>query len=372
MVLMALDHVRWFFSGADFLPTDLARTDAALFLTRWMTHLCAPAFVFLSGTSAFLSGQQGLGRHQLAARLFMRGLWLILLEVTVAHLAWTFNLDYSHVGLGVLWALGWGMVVLSVLIHLPMRAIAFIGIAMILFHNLLDGIQLEDFQALDGKLGWQGWLLSILHIPHGPVGYPLVPWVGVMAAGYAFGPVMLMEREKRKRVMLHWGLILIATFVALRSVNGYGDPKPWHWQETAVFTLLSFLNTTKYPPSLLYLLMTLGPMLVLLSAFEREHTRTGRTGTMSVYLIIFGRVPLFFYLLHLYAIHALVIIFVFAMHRDVSQFLTSSWFFPPWWGFSLPIVYLIWMGVVLMLYPACQWFAKVKSRHRGSWWTPYL
>ena len=369
MVLMALDHVRWFFSDAGFSPTDLTHTTSALFLTRWITHLCAPAFVFLSGTSAFLSARQGLSRPQLTIRLFTRGLWLVLLEVTAVHLAWTFNLDYSRMGLGVFWALGWSMVALSVFIHLPLRTIAFIGIVMMLSHNLLDGIRLEDFEALDGTLTWQGWLLSVLHIPHGPVGYPLFPWIGVMATGYAFGPVMLMEREKRKWIMLRWGLLLIAAFVVLRAYNGYGDPRPWLWQESHIFTLLSFLDTTKYPPSLLYLLMTLGLMLLLLSAFERQQVRMGVT---SVYLITFGRVPLFFYLLHLFAIHALVIIFAFAMHQDVSQFLTSFSSFPSWWGFSLPIVYLIWMGVIFLLYPMCEWFAKLKSRHKGSWWTPYI
>jgi uncharacterized membrane protein len=273
------------------------------------------------------------------------------------------------VGLGVLWALGWSMVALSVLIHLPVRTIAFIGVVMMLSHNLFDGIQLEDFEARDGTLKWQGWLLSVLHIPHSPVGYPLVPWIGVMAAGYAFGPGMLMEREKRKWIILRWGLLLIAAFVVLRTYNGYGDPRPWLWRESRIFTLLSFLDTIKYPPSLLYLLMTLGLMLLLLSAFEREQTRMGIT---SVYLVIFGRVPLFFYLLHLFAIHALVIIFAFAMHQDVSQFLTSFSSFPSWWGFSLPIVYLIWMGVIVLLYPVCAGFAKLKSRHKGSWWTPYI
>jgi uncharacterized membrane protein len=289
--------------------------------------------------------------------------------VTTVHLAWTFNLDYNRMGLGVLWALGWSMVALSVLIHLPIRTIAFIGIVMMLSHNLLDGIRLEDFEAPDGTLKWQGWLLSVLHIPHGPVGYPLLPWFGVMATGYAFGPVMLMEREKRKWIMLRWGLLLIAAFVVLRVYNGYGDPRPWLWQESHIFTLLSFLDTTKYPPSLLYLLMTLGLMLLLLSAFERQQARMGVT---SVYLITFGRVPLFFYLLHLFAIHALVIIFAFAMHQDISQFLTSFSSFPSWWGFSLPIIYLIWMGVIFLLYPVCEWFAKLKSRHKGSWWTPYI
>ena len=369
MVLMALDHVRGFFSDADFFPTDLAHTDAALFFTRWITHLCAPAFVFLAGTSAFLSSTQGLDRPQLARRLFIRGLWLVLLEPTVVHLAWTFNLDLSQMRLGVIWALGWSMVALSALIYLPMRVIAFIGIGMILVHNFFDEIRLEDFRTAEGDLNWQGWLISVLHIPHSPVAYPLVPWIGVMAAGYAFAPFMLMMPEERKRITLRWGLILIVTFIVLRAINRYGDPEPWFRQETMLFTLLSFLNTTKYPPSLLYLLMTLGPMLILLSAFERWPDRQSGLGRL---LIVFGRVPLFFYLLHLYAIHGLALVFVFLMAGEAGSFPAASGAFPPWWGFSLPMVYLIWIGILLLLYPLCRWFAAVKFRHKGAWWTPYI
>lgn len=369
MVLMALDHVRGFFSDADFSPTDLARTDPPLFFTRWVTHLCAPAFVFLAGTSAFLSSTQGLNRPQLARRLFARGLWLVLLEPTAVHLAWTFSLDFSLTWLGVIWALGWSMVALSALIYLPMPVIAFIGIGMILVHNLFDDIRLEDFQNAEGALSWQGWLISALHIPHSPVGYPLIPWIGVMAAGYAFGPFMLIKPEERKRITLRSGLILIATFIVLRAVNGYGDPTPWFSQKTGLFTVLSFLNTTKYPPSLSYLMMTLGPMLVLLSAFERWPDKQGALGRL---LIVFGRVPLFFYLLHLYAIHGLALVCVFLMAGEAGSFQASSSAFPSWWGFSLPVVYLVWIGVVLLLYPVCRWFAAVKFRHKRAWWTPYI
>src|SRR5687768_15221982 len=292
IVLMALDHVRGFFTEADFSATDLSRTDWALFLTRWITHLCAPTFVFLAGTSAFLSAARGMDRHQLARRLFTRGLWLVILEVTVVRFSWYFNLDYSQMSLQVIWALGWSMVVLSALIYLPLWAIAALGILMISAHNLLDGIRLDDFRAADGTLGWQGWMLSVLHIPHYPVIYPLIPWIGVMAAGYAFGPVMLSESGTRRKATLAYGIVLITAFVILRAYNVYGDSAPWSGQETGLFTLLSFLNTTKYPPSLLYLLMTLGPMFVLLSAFERAH------GAILRFLMIFGRVPLFFYLIH--------------------------------------------------------------------------
>ncbi|HKX52342.1 MAG TPA: heparan-alpha-glucosaminide N-acetyltransferase domain-containing protein [Nitrosospira sp.] len=369
MVLMALDHVRGFFTDADFSPTDLSRTNSALFFTRWVTHLCAPAFVFLAGASAFLSTTRGLNRSQLAARLFIRGLWLVLLEITVVRFAFFFNLDYSEMRLQVIWALGWSMVVLSALVYLPLWAIAGFGLIMIFSHNLLDGLRLEDFQAANGSLEWQGWLLAVLHVPHLTVVYPLIPWIGVMAAGYAFGSIMQMPVEVRRRLTLKGGVVLIVTFVILRALNDYGDPEPWNEQETALFTLLSFVNTTKYPPSLLFLLMTLGPMFVLLSAFEQAPSTQRAIGR---FFITFGRVPLFFYLLHLYVIHGLVTGFAYVMVNDVSSFLTYHKFFPPWWGFSLPVVYLIWAGVVILLYPVSYWFAGVKARHKGSWWTSYV
>ena len=372
MVLMALDHVRGFFTDADFSSTDLARTTPAIFLTRWITHLCAPTFVFLAGTGAFLSASRGMKHSRLAKRLFLRGLWLVFLELTVVRFAWFFNLDYSLMDLQVIWALGWSMIALAALVYLPLWAIAGFGIGMILGHNLLDGIQLEDFQIAGGSLTWQGWLLSVLHIPHFPVVYPLIPWIGVMAAGYAFGPIMLTSSSTRRKSTLALSATLFTVFVILRALNIYGDPDPWVVQETSVFTLLSFLNTTKYPPSLLYLLMTLGLMLLLISAFEWWHEAHGPHGDAGRFLITFGRVPLFFYLIHLYFIHALALLIAFAMGADISSFMTSSWEFPPWWGFSLPVVYLIWVAITLFLYPICRRFAAFKSRHRGSWWTPYI
>jgi uncharacterized membrane protein len=372
MVLMALDHVRGFFTDADFSSTDLARTTPAIFLTRWITHLCAPVFVFLAGTSAYLSASRGMRRSQLAKRLLLRGLWLVFLELTVVRFAWFFNLDYSLMDLQVIWALGWSMIALAALVYLPLWAIAGFGIGMILTHNLLDGIQLEDFQAASGSLTWKGWLLSALHIPHFPVVYPLIPWIGVMAAGYAFGPLMLLPSKARIKAVLECGVILVAGFLILRALNIYGDPDSWVVQETSVFTLLSFLNTTKYPPSLLYLLMTLGLMLLLISAFEWWHEAHGPHGGAGRFLITFGRVPLFFYLIHLYFIHGLALLIAFAMGADISSFMTSSWEFPPWWGFSLPVVYLVWVIVTAVLYPICRRFAALKSRHRGSWWTPYI
>lgn len=369
IVLMALDHVRGFFTDADFSATDLSRTDSALFLTRWITHLCAPTFVFLAGTSAFLSAAGGMNRGQLASRLFTRGLWLVILEVTVVRFSWYFNLDYSLMSLQVIWALGWSMVVLSALIYLPLWAIASVGIVTILGHNLLDGLDdtwIEEFKTAEGGLEWQGWLLSVLHIQRYPVIYPLIPWVGVMAAGYAFGPVMQWSPTVRRKAALGCGILLIAAFVILRTYNSYGDPAPWSSQETTLFTLFSFVNTTKYPPSLLYLLMTLGLMFILLSAFEQAQ---GAQRAIGRFFITFGRVPLFFYLLHLYVIHGLALIVAYGMSGYIYS---SSSQFPSWWGFGLPVVYLIWIAVVMLLYPISRWFAAVKSRNKGRPWTPYI
>ena len=263
-------------------------------------------------------------------------------------------------------------IVLAALVYLPLWAIGSLGVGMILTHNLLDGMRLEDFQAADGTLTWQGWLLSVLHIPHFPVVYPLIPWIGVMAAGYAFGPIMLLSSRTRIKAVLKWGTILVACFLILRALNIYGDPDPWVVQETPLFTLLSFLNTTKYPPSLLYLLMTLGPMFLLISAFEWWHETPGAHGAGGRFLITFGRVPLFFYMLHLYAIHAVAAAFGYLISREIEPFMTYGSDSPSWWGFTLPVVYLIWTAVTLFLYPVCRRFAAFKSRHRGSWWTPYV
>lgn len=366
MVLMALDHVRWFFSDAAFSPTDLAKTSAALFLTRWITHLCAPAFIFLAGASAYLSTTRGTSRHELSRFLMTRGLWLVLLEMTVVHVAWSFRLDFDGLFLGVLWAIGWSMVAMAGLIYLPRPVLAAAGLGMMAAHNLADGLSLDAFKDGDGALTGTGWLLSFLHVPHPPFSYPLVPWVGVMMVGYAFGPVLLMRRTAQCRLQLGLGMAMLMAFLVLRAGNGYGDPTPWSTQPDPLFTVLAFLNTKKYPPSLLYLLMTLGPTLIALALAPR------RPGPLSRGLITFGRVPLFFYLAHLYLIHGLVLLVAYARSEDVAAYLASFSDFPESWGFSLSAVYGIWLGVVFLLYPLCRGLARLKARFHGDWWTGYI
>ncbi|MGH7527313.1 MAG: DUF1624 domain-containing protein, partial [Gemmatimonadales bacterium] len=355
MVIMAMDHARDYFTDVRFDPTDLSQTSAALFLTRWITHFCAPAFVFLAGTSAFLSQSRGKSREELARFLVTRGLWLVVLEFTVVRLAWTFDPFYSQLlFVQVIWALGVSMIALAGLIHLPLPVVAAVGVAMIAGHNLLDPVRPET-------LGGWGALWTVLHI-QAPitlggrvlfVGYPLIPWIGVMAAGYAFGALIVRPAEQRRRNLLLLGGGATVAFIALRALNAYGDPSHWSPQASPLFTLLSFLNTTKYPPSLLFLLMTLGPAIVSLVLFERL------SGPVARFFIVYGRVPLFYYILHLFLIHGLAVLVAELTGFGARSLMTMWLSLPATWGFGLPVVYLVWAVVVLALYPLCRWFAGV-------------
>ena len=364
MILMALDHTRDFFTNAHFDPTDLSQTTAALFLTRWVTHFCAPVFTFLAGTGAYLAAARGKTRPQLSRFLLTRGLWLIVLESTVVWFGITFRFDGHFIPASVLWALGWGMIVLAGLVHLPLPVIAAFAGATIAGHNLFDAVRPD-------QLGPLGPLWAVLHtrgpLPLTPsvtmfVHYPLVPWIGVMAAGYVFGAVFLLDRPRRRTTMLGLGASLILLFVALRATNFYGDPHPWAPRQDALFTVLSFLNCQKYPPSLLYLLMTLGPALLVLPVFEHSLGRLGRP------LLMFGRVPLFFYLLQWYAAHLLAVVVNAALGRPASWLLGGApWDAPEGSGYSLGVVYLMWIVVLVLLYPPCRWFAALKRRRRDAW-----
>ncbi len=373
MVLMALDHARDYLSAAVLLfePTDLARTTPAIFLTRWITHFCAPVFFLLAGTGAYLSRGRGRTTNEVAWFLGTRGLWLVVLELTLVHLGWMFRFDPQNLAGQVIWALGWSMVIMAGLVYLPLPAIALFGLLLVAGHNLFDGLGAGAFGSL-------GWLWQILHeggpIPLGSWGllfiaYPLVPWVGVMAAGYALGPVFQRDRVARRRTLLQLGLLLTVAFVLLRASNLYGDPRPWTSQKDWIFTLFSFLDCAKYPPSLLYLLMTLGPALLFLAFFD------GAQGRWTRPFIIFGRVPLFFYLLHLPLIHGLALLLSLMRHGHAAGLLQTPPFwgpeaaalYPPGYGYTLPIVYACWIGVVLLLLPLCQWFAALKQRRRDAW-----
>lgn len=370
MVLMALDHVRDYFTNIRFDPTDLTQTTLEVFLTRWVTHFCAPVFVALTGTAAFLAGQRR-GPAELSRFLWTRGLWLVVLEFTVVRFGWMFNLDYSLLFVQVIWAIGWSLVALAGLVRLPLRAIALVGAVLVLGHNLLDGVSPAAFGAF-------GWLWHLLHVP-GPaqfpggltvfVAYPLIPWIGVMALGYAAGPVMQWEGERRRKALVLGGLAMTVAFLALRAANGYGDPVRWGAQYSSDITAVSFLNLTKYPPSLLFLLMTLGPALLVLALFE-----TLPPGLLSP-LVTFGRVPLFYYVLHLYVAHALAVVAAFVtlgragfLFSNMEGFLSP----PAEWGFRLRWVYVWWLVVVALCYPVCRWFARVKQERRDLAWLSYL
>lgn len=368
MVIMALDHVRDYFSGDTLSPENLSKTTPALFFTRWITHFCAPVFVCLAGTSAYLYGARGRTKWELSHFLWTRGLWLIVLEWTLVNWAWNFNLSYSRIAFQVIWALGISMIGLAVLVHLPIGWITGIGVAMIVGHNLLDSI---TFPQSD----WRFVPWTMLHDVPKRIAltesttvflrYPIMPWVGVMAAGYGLGQLFQQPADVRQRWLIRLGLGMVAGFVLLRLPNLYGEAAYWSVQSSAVFTLMSFLNCTKYPPSLLYLLMTLGPALLLLAMLER------RPRWVPGWLVIFGRVPLFYYLLHLYLVHlaAGVAALQFGRAGDARWILDSHFNMnrPDGYGYPLWAVYLAWVIIVAMLYLPCRWYAGVKQRNRSPW-----
>ena len=382
MVVMLLDHTRDFFHYGALLydPTDLTKTNAAVFLTRWITHFCAPVFVFLAGTSISLQAARGKSKAELAKFLMTRGAWLIFLEFTVVRFGYLFHLDYSFLGtMQVIWVIGIAMVLMAGLIYLPQTVLTLLGFALVGLHNLLDGVKVQGWdQAAEIVPSLLGKLWIILHqngafpildndSPSIYVNYPLLPWLGVMLVGYVFGSVYLLSIEKRRQTLLKIGIGATAAFFTLRVLNMYGDPSHWTVQTDAVFTVLSFLNTTKYGPSLLFLLMTLGPAILALAWFERtEHGRIGQA------LILLGHVPLFFYIMQWLVAHSLAIV----AHLLAGK--SAAWLFGDWSdttsaaaGFDLWMTYAGWGVGMLILYPLCRWFAEVKKR-RHEWWLRYL
>jgi uncharacterized membrane protein len=370
MIIMALDHVReFFYSGLQFAPDNLEHTTAILFFTRWITHICAPVFFFTAGIGAFFWLRGGRSTAELSRFLWSRGLWLVFLELTVLHLAMDFSLIHGIVLLSILWALGWSMVALGFLVHLPVRLLAILSIGMIALHNLADSVSASQF-------GGGAWIWNILHEPGvfqvGSVqvlaAYPLVPWIFVMSAGFCFARVLVMDTAKRRRGMLGIGLGLTAAFLAIRTINIYGDPMRWS-RAIPSMTVLSFLKCMKYPPSLDFLLMTLGPGILLLWWFDRfNFVKTNP-------LMVFGRVPLFYFLGHLFLIHALAVVLALARYGD-ARFLFGAQpslgaKLPSGYGYDLGIVYAIWIAIVVMMYLLCLWFAQVKERRR-DWWLSYL
>jgi len=373
MIIMVLDHVRDFVHAAaqSFAPDDLSRTTAAIFLTRWITHFCAPVFMLTAGVGTFLWAQHNKSPSQLTRFLWTRGVWLLLLELTLVRLAFNFNFDYHFIVLNIIWGLGGCMIGLAVLVRLPWSWLAGVCCGMILLHNLADVISASQF-------GRAAWLWNELHEVGSfeaggstiVIAYPLIPWIAVMGAGYCIGCVYLWEADRRRRFLIGLGLGLTAAFILVRALNLYGDPVAWSAQSSRLFTLLSFLRCTKYPPSLDFLLMTLGPALVALGLLES--VTLARTNPV----LAFGRVPLFFFVVHLYLIHALVVV-LGLLRYGTGRFLFNPLpsmggpAYPPGYGYPLWVCYVAWLGLILALYPLCRWFASMKQRRR-DWWLSYL
>jgi uncharacterized membrane protein len=369
MIIMALDHVRDYFHADAFLfnPLDLQKTNVALFATRWITHLCAPVFVFLAGTSAFLVGSRK-GKRALSSFLFKRGLWLLVLEFTVINFAWFFNINFELMALTVIWALGVSMIVLGVAIHLPFKVILALGVILVFGHNLLDSIHIDSvwWSLLHEQSGFQLGHFFVY------VGYPLLPWIGTMFLGYSFGSLYLpsVNAGQRKKLLLQLGTAATLLFIILRITDVYGEPYKWATQESGAFTLLSFMNVTKYPPSLLYLLITLGPSLIFLGLSENLK------GKIAQYVISLGRVPMFYYIVHIAFVHFIALFAAKATGFDFSDMVFNTWVTDSpnlkGYGFSLGITYLVWIAVVLVLMPLCIWYDGYKIRNKEKWWLSYL
>ena len=368
LVIMALDHTRDMVMrplSTDYgAAVDFASSGAALFFTRLVTHLCAPTFVLLAGVSAYLYGATRKSTVEITRFLLSRGIWLIFIELTVIQFAWAFNLGTMHI-LQVIWAIGWSMIVLSVLVWLPRIAVGAFGVLMIVTHNGLDSVQpllseaspLWVFFHIPGRLSIGTWDILVI--------YPLIPWIGVMALGYAIGPYFVGENPERPHRLLQIGVFLTLAFVVLRLTNLYGDPVKWVVHQNRVDTLISFLSVTKYPVSLQFLLMTLGPALMLLGYFERV------SGGLAQKLVTIGHVSFFFYVVHFYLIHSSAVLIGLWQGLGVRDMAVFFLYYPARFGLSLAGVYVVWGMVILALYPACVWFAGVKARRR-DWWLSYL
>ncbi len=373
MVIMALDHVRDYFHFDAFFfdPSDLTKTNVALFFTRFVTHFCAPVFVFLAGTSAFFVGTRR-DKKSLSIWLLKRGVWLVIAELTIIKLAWMFKLDYTSILLQVIWVLGISMIFLAGFIHLPRKLVIGLCLIGVFGHNLLDGINPAD-PFLSGI--W-AFLHAFNVIDMGSfsvfVGYPMIPWIFVMPLGYYFGELYHPNFDPKVRVkrLLQLGLGATILFFVLRSINLYGDLVPWSQQDSFAFTVLSFFNVTKYPPSLQFLLITLGPTILFLAFAEKWNNR------FTEKLVVIGRVPMFFYIVHIYVIHFLAVIASLLMGFSFSDMVIDLWItLQPelqGYGFSLWVVYIIWIVLTVALYPICSWYNNYKTNHREKWWLSYL
>jgi uncharacterized membrane protein len=371
MVIMALDHTRDYFHHGSFLfdPADPEKTNLALFITRWITHYCAPAFSFLAGVSAFLAGRKK-SKNELSAFLLKRGIWLVVIEFTVVNFGWRFDIYFESIGLLVIWSLGISMILLAALVHMELKYILLFSLLMIFGHNLLDYVDVAGshlWSILHEREGFQ--ILNGLTIR---VVYPIIPWIGVMSLGYYFGQYYdrNIEPAKRQKLFLTVGWLAIGLFIIVRGVNQYGNPDHWSSYGTLLQTLYSFLNPSKYPPSLTYLLMTLGPSFVFLATTEKVR------GRVVDFFIIFGKVPFFYYILHIYFIHFFALILAqatgFGWKAMVIRGFVSNNSELIGYGLDLWLVYLIWVAIVLMLFPLCKRFSVYKLEHTDQWWLSYL
>lgn len=375
MLIMAIDHVRDFthIHAMDQNPLNLQTTTPFLFLTRWITHFCAPTFVFLSGTSAYLVGLRKT-KKELSAFLIKRGFWLLLIEIVVITFALTYNPNYNLIILQVIWAIGCSMIILGLLVRTNISVIVIIGCLIFFGHNIFDYIPLP-------REGAERVALTVLFTSPGtifPISvnyfigdfYAIFPWTGAMLLGYAVGSFYRssVDEIKRRKMLLTAGIAVTLLFIILRLINKYGDPVPWSSQKDSLYTLLSFLNTTKYPASLQFLCMTLGPALIILTLIENAKNK------FTDILAVYGRVPFFYYVIHFYLIHTICVILFFASGygaKDIKDPNVPFFFRPFHFGFDLWIVYLIWFFVVAVLYFPCRWFQRYKRTHH-QWWLSYV
>lgn len=374
MILMALDHTRDFFSSAAIDPTDPRTSWPALFFTRWITHLCAPGFIALAGASVYLQRHRGKTRAQLTRFLITRGCWLIFLELTLIDFGWFFKFPVPF--FQVIWAIGASMIVLAFLQWLPVAAVGSIGAAIVLFHNLLDPVQASIFGRYANlwKLFHQSGLLKYHGQTIGMAFYPVFAWIGVICLGYAFGPLAVAAPVFRRRVAVMIAALFLAAFSLLRVISGYGDSFHWKPLATPTQSAMFFFEVQKYPPSLEYVLATLGFLLLLYAVFDKAVTEDWLP-RLRGFIETYGRVPFFYYALHIYLIHGSALLLALATHGDWRLFVGPQALMidthPPNFGFSLPGIYFLWIAFVLILYPGCLWFSRLKARRR-DWWLSYL
>ncbi|HEX6334553.1 MAG TPA: heparan-alpha-glucosaminide N-acetyltransferase domain-containing protein [Flavisolibacter sp.] len=372
MIIMALDHTRDFFHAEAFTddPLNLQTTSPWLYATRWITHFCAPVFVFLAGTSAWFQHSRKT-TAELSRFLVTRGLWLIVVETIIMSFAFTFDPGFHNIFFQTIWAIGISMVLLGVAIWMPFPAILAAGLVIFLGHNLLDyyeaglaaspGFFYDMLHRGGSATLWNGHTLHIF--------YPFLPWTGLMLLGYCFGSVYMNRQESsRLKFLMVTGAVLILFFVVLRAVNGYGDPRQWTVQKDTLYTFFSFMNVTKYPPSLLYISVTIGPALFFLAWADKAR------GKLADIITVFGRVPFFYYILHFYVLHLLCMVLFLARGHSFSEGINTPApfrFLIPGEGYPLWMVYVIWIAVVATLYPLCSWYSRYKQRST-KWWVSYL